>query len=132
MDDLTTWLLEQVAEDERIARTATSGPWITDTTENDGGVLIRQHNDNGPEEHVIYSAWADKGDPDCEHVTRWNPVRVLAECEAKRRTIALFADQQDRDDEAWGYQSEATQMLREYGAMYATLGRPGYREEWRP
>jgi len=60
---LTEVLLAQIAEDEAVAREAiTNGEGSLD--------------------------WADDGDPTDMHIARWDPARVLAECEAKRLLIA--------------------------------------------
>jgi hypothetical protein len=60
-----------------------------------------------------------------DHVLRWSPARVLAECEAKRRIVegepARIAN--DRH-------SQWERTLRDLAAVYSD--HPGYDEEWRP
>lgn len=128
-DDLATWLLEQVAEDERIAREADAAAhWA---------VYLEG-----------YAIESDAGDWFIEpkilarHLARHGPKPALAECEAKRRIIAEHSAVENglgelvcvtcctrtNDGDADGDWPCIT--LREYGAMYAKLGRPGYREEW--
>lgn len=91
------WLPARIAEDEKAACQATSGPWTVD----------RDTGDVGPVD--------DCGRPDCArlmvsllpvdddgaalprpanalHVARWDPARVLAECEAKRRIVELYTE----------------------------------------
>lgn len=127
-DELTTWLLEQIAEDERVARDA----WY------DGQRWI-------PEEEAVIAA--DQGsDPvlflerkrDAKHAARWSPAHVLAECEGKRRIIeAHSAELMDVVDgvEHWTDCADCRQgppchTLRLLALPFAD--RPGYREEWRP
>lgn len=120
-DDLAAWLREQIAEDRRAAS----------------------------------EAEADRDDdwwwgPDSEsaserHIARWDPDRVLAECDAKERILAAHRVEQfsprpgvphtvgcfschiaDATLYAGGY----CDTLRALALPYAD--RPGYREEWRP
>ena len=63
MSDLTEFLLARVAEDQAVARSAETDPrhsWV----------------------FVDFG-----GNANADHGRRWNPARVLAECEAKRRII---------------------------------------------
>ena len=64
MNEVVEFLLAQIAEDEAVARAA-----IKDSE----GSLD----------------WAADGDPTDIHIARWDPARVLAECEAKRAIIEL-------------------------------------------
>jgi hypothetical protein len=76
------------------------------------------------------------------HVRRWDPARVLAEVEAKRRILddivgeATGLDMSVDMDRRIGARDEATepylgdQLLRLLGLPYAD--HPDYREEWRP
>lgn len=107
MDDLVAWLLAQIAEDEA----ALTGP------------------------HRLDNEYCSDG-------AHWTDERVLAECEAKRRVIKLYENAlsahragsvSDRnriqDEAAMDVLGAAVQA---YGEMYASLGRPGYQESWRP
>lgn len=107
MDDLVHWLLEQVATDEAEATAAFSGQ--TDP-ENGWGIDGRAIT---PHVGVIHE------EVQRTHVAKWNPARVLAECEAKRRIIDLVVG---------AYAGYA--VLPVLALPYAT--RPGYREEWKP
>lgn len=117
-DDLVTWLRAQLDEDERVAQAAIPGPWVADGDEvlHDG-------------DQVVLSGHST------EHVARHDPVRVLAEMEAKRELIAVYeeaAEYYDKIDrrapagEAHGLRT----ALKHLALPYAD--REGYREEWRP
>ena len=63
-----------------------------------------------------------------DHVLRWSPARVLAECEAKRRIVEFL-----RPDPAMPVDSGrfvAAGVLTLLAAVYS--GHPDYDEEWRP
>jgi hypothetical protein len=56
------------------------------------------------------------------HIARWDPARVLAEVEAKRKILSMYED----------YTAERRHLGPVIWALaqpYA--GRPGWREEWR-
>lgn len=60
-----------------------------------------------------------------EHGRRWAPERVLAECEAKRKTIDRL------NDHAWvGSYAVRDVLLSLLAAPYAD--HPDYRQEWAP
>jgi Family of unknown function (DUF6221) len=126
--DLAAWLLEQIAEDERVARAAE------------------------PEHPRLWDRFSGEGFD--EHIVRWQPRRVLAECDAKRRIIALHRPTQpaypgdeltypnaanlcQRCGPGDNWQAEQEPFgempcdhLRLLALPY--VDRPGYREEWRP
>jgi hypothetical protein len=65
------------------------------------------------------------------HVARWDPARVLAECEAKRRIVKLCADIEGKAVEGnWWNLQEHEAILAALALPYAD--HPDYREEWRP
>ncbi len=119
MADLADFLLARIAEDEAVARTA---------ADTEGA-----------------SRWATlpPGEtPDIDanmgtlpHITRHDPARVLAECEAKRAIIAayregLWVDPGNRQECAAAVSAEpAASMMRALAAVYAD--HPDYRDEWR-
>jgi hypothetical protein len=153
MKDLSTWLLEQIAEDERIALEVL-----------DGGGLV------DPQSYGWQADSAGFGDPDygalimcMKFAARWRPRAVLAECAAKRaiiewhknwpvlvetppnfeptalddpqsmtlritKQIAWLTQQQYR--ERFGDEPPTAPMLRLLALPYAD--RPGYQESWRP
>lgn len=117
-EDLTTWLLQQIAEDERIA-----GPLPADGyPKHDSRVL------------------SVKGTMDVPWPDRWNPVIVLAECDAKRRLLRL-AERMDREAQEQARSdgqpmpefigdTRAREIRQTVALPYAD--RPGFRKEWRP
>lgn len=155
MDDLVTWLQLQVAEDERQALAASPGRWHPNAERDE--VLAG-------DDIVVCEGFALSNNQlraTVDHIVAWDPTRVLAECDAKRKIIfehlddGLGRDENgqlirnapparcttclDTDRRAAPLGTEFAEMapypcrtLREYGAMYAKLGRPGYREGWRP
>jgi hypothetical protein len=107
MNEILAWLLEQVAEDERVATAAKNdldaAPWWT-----------------------------------YEHAASWDPARVLAECDAKRRIISLFTLPVG-DTNLTDRETKARVLLDEHFPHPALLllalpysDRPGYRQEWLP
>lgn len=75
---ITEFLLARVSEDEAVAREATAGPW---TAYGDGVLLGTSAN---PEVCRGVKSW------NMAHLSTFDPARVLAECEAKRRIILLL------------------------------------------
>jgi hypothetical protein len=67
------------------------------------------------------------------HITRWDPARVLAEVDAKRRIIAeyeRYAAERRRAMNGWESSREVSPILAALALPYAD--RKGYREEWKP
>lgn len=120
-EDLATWLLEQIADDERAARDAQERTTISRR-------MIRGEMVNIKTEPRVWQR------------SVWPPERVLAECGAKRQLVARaqrsLADAQSLA--AAGAQrldvtlieAPATWTLVVLALPYAD--RVGYREEWRP
>ena len=126
MTDLAEWLLARIAEDEDVARAAIlpqygqNGEWLTfDDKEHLSRttVFARNWDDKLGQACETEMSWIGRGARD--HIARWDPARVLAECEAKRRLIALGEKDSYWDD-----------VLRILALPYAD--HPDYREEWRP
>ena len=125
---LADWLIMQIAEDERIAIANDFNLWPGDT--------LRKVAEN-----KTHYAWQphDVSPQRIAHILRFDPKRVLAECDTKRRIIELckpplvdvspptrpgteFIPGMGRP---WG-----EPVLRLLALPYAD--RPGYRAEWRP
>lgn len=123
VDDLITWLRAALDDDERVAHAVF-------------GVNVRADLINGkpaprwefpPESSSIYSSdgilrvrhtWKREA----EHIIRWDPARVLAEVEAKRRLVDFL-----------GRIPEMSYDVAEWGLMLLAqpyAGRDGWREEW--
>lgn len=101
------FLLARIAEDESVARYALS--------RDDGGAL-----DYGGQ-------WFGA----VEHARRWEPTRVLAECEAKRSIVGICqegieSDMACQEGHSWGFEG----TLQHLAAVYSE--HPDYDESWRP
>ena len=116
---ITEFLLARIAEDEEVAGALPADGYYTD----DGRVLEVPPDAAG-------STWP----------RRWSPVRVLAECEAKRRIVEGWRASLERhidteqpvdgEDFYRGGEWGIDYALRALAAVYAD--HPDYREEWRP
>jgi hypothetical protein len=76
---LVEFLLARIAEDEAVARLASGDRW-------------NRLADGNPKFSKVV-AWgltpigAMNAEQDADHIARWDPARILAECEAKRRIV---------------------------------------------
>lgn len=139
MDELIAWLRQQLDNDERVARAAqqcTPGRWHST---DEGGLYSDDTGGNG---YFASGPW-DTGVQDdvAEHIVRWDPARVLAEVEAKRRildeALPLVTQVADALDDVADSQFSAPArepyvpelLLKTLAQPYA--GWPGWREEWR-
>lgn len=123
-EDLVAWLLEQIAEDEAIARALPESPRLGGRPSRPGETY------RGPSYGL--SAF----------IRTISPARVLAECESKREIVKLSAYHLEAwrlqaanpervqfiDVEARGRHSKRTLEL----LALPYVDRPGYRDEWRP
>jgi hypothetical protein len=147
MSDLVGFLLARIAEDEAVARAAAERQgehWFDEE-----GIVSSDAEPVNPPGSLLH-IYAPEGRWnlwDCEgaaslgvtsevsaHMARHDPARVLAECAAKRRIIALHDQWHEctfgRGLEAAGavQQDEACPTLRLLALPYAD--HPDYREEW--
>lgn len=124
MDDLITWLLEQVATDEVEATAAFSGQM---DPENGWGIDGRAIT---PHVGVIHE------EVQRVHVAKWNPARVLAECEAKRQILKLHTGTHECPDNDWLGTGTYTVYRRDCQTLRLLAepfsGHPEYQESWRP
>jgi hypothetical protein len=125
MDDLIAFLRAQLDEDERVAREAGQDrpDWKFDHAFDGHYPYSRELGISAGTTQA--PGYVDP--PQAEHIARWDPARVLAEVEAKRRIL----DDYEREDltlspEHW---STLEDVIRALAQPYA--GRPGWREEWR-
>lgn len=128
MDDLIAFLRARLDEDEQVARMAVeslrcgchpgafAGAWAK---QGDDRVIV-----DGDVGHSVADAsgWGGLEGEVALHVARWDPARVLAEVEAKRRIL-------DEAIRLASYDGEF-QFLEMLALPYAD--HPDYREEWRP
>jgi hypothetical protein len=137
MDDLVAFLRDRYAEEERIAKAATGGPWSVDSEsyaesiDGPNGVTVVGGGRWGGEASVFAST------EDALHIAAWDPARVLAEVEAKRAIVAEY-EQADRYSRVtWGQSSADQSRARTLGKVAALLAlpytdHPEYQEAWRP
>jgi hypothetical protein len=110
LSELIPWLTEQLDQDEKVARAARPDRHRAIVTEVLGTGALGAH-------------------LQARHVAEWDPARVLAEIDAKRRIIALTCDGADGGYPS-GYYEAKTDVICLLALPYAH--RPGYREEWKP
>jgi hypothetical protein len=109
---LTEFLLARIAEDEDRANLASATQWFT--THNIQGRATKQY-----------------GTLTAEFMIRWDPARVLAECEAKRQIVAQCVDGLRCDMECLeGHGGNFDDILGALALPYTD--HPDYCEEWRP
>jgi hypothetical protein len=146
VSDLTEFLLARIAEDEAAAQAAyPGGRWEVAANGHEGHSIraLDVHAFELPD--VPETVVDDEGGaipPDIttmRHIALWDPARVLAECEAKRRTIELatVVGRMDRQIQAeWGVppiepeDDVELKLLRALALPYAN--HPDYRQERKP
>lgn len=151
MEDLVTWLRACLDDDERVAREvsekapydewdAAGAQGEDDAALSNWEVIRIARPYNRPDARSV-----------AEHIARWDPARVLADIEAKRRILDAFETWQREDLEAReDYQAWALGEPHRDGPYRRTVseaageglklairalaqpfaGRPGWREEW--
>jgi hypothetical protein len=139
VDDLVTWLRAQLDEDEQVARACAevyAAPWDM----SDRGHTAQVKADEPDfrlvaelEQDPAIDGWLGER---LEHIARWDPARVLAEVDAKRRildehdpsqtTKTCCPTCQDYDE------SIPAPCLTVRLLALPCANRPGYRDEWRP
>lgn len=154
MPDLASWLLDCIAEDERVAREAVgtaafqqqTGEWLFEYVPGEYGAtpIVFAAADGGGRTQVANLETAWERDERGAHIARWDPARVLAECEAKRRLVDYAFENAHIIDGEWGDSCSVDEIragrCRDHGADAAWdvlrllalpfADRPGYREEW--
>lgn len=118
MDDLVTWLREQIAVTKTWAREALDRPWLAE----DNYVL----DENGGE----VARFEIKAD--ARHAALNEPRAVLAQCEANTALLDSYAEHlalPEYTPYVKGRRDKALHDIRLLALAYQH--RPGYREEWR-
>jgi hypothetical protein len=131
--DLASWLLEQIAEDERVARSAVCWKGERWTVREHAGHAIVWAQG---QEIARSSQSADRGV--AELIAAHDPAHVLAECAAKRAIVEAHTAELIAVEEGVEHwtdcpdcrQTPPCHTLRLLAQVYKD--RPGYREEWRP
>jgi hypothetical protein len=147
VNDLVEWLQARFDEVERVARAATAGPWRYNPkkawhlpadlpTRRNGEEFVGA----GPLDATIGVAATGPADhpqsmADAQFIALWDPARVLAEVDAKRR---LLAEHPCGDDGfcgdgiglvgcKWAWPCPTVRLI-----ALPDADQPGYRDEWRP
>jgi hypothetical protein len=127
---LAEFVRARVDEDEQAA-TAAAGPhkagrkwWVDPWFDGTGGRA-----DINTHLGIITSSRGGVEAVPAEHIVRWDPARVLAEVEAKRRII----DEYEQFTSGRLYSTDREQTLRRVVSLLALphIGHPDYRQEWR-
>lgn len=146
---LAEFLLARIAEDEAAARAASPGPWTYGDIESVAGgslydpdvMIAGVHWDpEGEGPPVRRTRPAKEADANGHHIARWDPARVLAECEAKRQIVEMFAEEYTETRDGLRRQRMTEPEFWRVLDMERTLGflalpyadHPDYRSEWRP
>jgi hypothetical protein len=88
MDDLVAFLRARLDEDEQVAREITAPEW------SEGCSWLADLRDPLPSQRRAYGLpkeWQLLSEADTRHIARWDPARVLAEVESKRRMLELHS-----------------------------------------
>lgn len=127
-DDLIAFLRAQLDDDERVALAVQPdmpAPWEAYGSELDAGVVAE---DGG----IIRDGDGGMRHATAEHIARWDPDRVLAEVEAKRRVLNMWTEWHATAENGTfhgGRRDTLMEVIENLAQPYA--GRPGWREEWR-
>ena len=133
MSDLADFLLDRIDDDEDQARLATPGPWENvRVNESTDGWNVEARAADGTHLDVAvdraHPAEGACGVSDAAHIARWDPTRVLADCDAKRRIVALgVCTACDVEAQSCDHRDQALRLL---ALPYAS--HRDYRHEWRP
>lgn len=134
MSELLDFIRARLDEDEQAARKAgetCAAPWFNKVTVEPGGYTDgRIVDDNGYT--VVHVEDQTPEFDEAEHIVRWNPARVLAEVEAKRRMLSAWPDPTGEWSAAEAAAARAVKerIYRLLALPYAD--HPDYRAEWRP
>lgn len=83
MSNLVEFLLARITEDEETAQAASEAPWTSEAWEGHINVNVEGHD---------WTVASSVNRTDGAHIARWDPDRVLAECAAKRKVIAMHGE----------------------------------------
>lgn len=143
MSDLAEFLLERIAEDEAIARAAIgtaafqrqTGHWSFEDVPAKYGVtpIVFAVADGGGKTQVANLAMAWERNERGAHIARFDPARILAECDAKRRIIELHSGPHNCENVHTGqvgWNVNPCTTLELLALPYAD--HPDYQQEWKP
>ena len=126
--NLADFLLARIAEDEADARMADRGvPWRSYERPSCSGIWGSVE-PGGRGYRVATLPRALEAD----HIARWDPARVLAECDAKRRIVEHERAVNHGEKQMYDvtFSLDSSDVLRLLALPYAA--HVDYREEWRP
>ena len=142
---LPGFLRDRWADEEAVARAATPGPWHFIHTD-DGYAMsliaIGTVADSSDANTFVAATLLQTGNPaishrgerwdeDAAHIARWDPARVLAEVDAKRRILAEHDIAHDpcdaHDADNYSIDCDTVRLLALPHASH-----PEYRQEWKP
>lgn len=123
VDELVAFVRQQLAEDERVAREVTELARFDEWDAAGSRVDDEIGRSNWEVVGIARPPSVPAAKAISQHIARWDPARVLAEVEAKRRILDLHAPLADYKGRV---QCETVSLLAQ---PYA--GRDGWREEWR-
>lgn len=94
-NDLADFLLARLDEDEVIARAANPGPWTWVGSLRPRVASELKYGAPGPNGWgtVLATSPHDVDATDADHIARWDPAAVLADCAAKRAVVEVLAKQ---------------------------------------
>lgn len=134
MTTLQEFLLARIDEDERVARAGPAGPWSVEAIDEGGPIeyavfappppLGTVRDDQGEPDDSVWVV-SDEREEVVAHIAAFDPTRVLAECEAKRRIIEWWMAGRDGDDSGF----DTRRLLAALALPYAD--HPDYDETWR-
>jgi hypothetical protein len=122
---LAEFLLARIAEDEADARKAESAFGSTQWGNFDDDEAITAISPQG-DGYVATGPYNGGIGRPAAHIARWDPARVLAECEAKRRIIMWHGD---RNDCWFNSHGEPCDHLTALALPYAD--HPSFQPEWK-
>jgi hypothetical protein len=119
------WRWEETEHDQVL----TLAPMLDEYLNEGGNVALRSAEQYptrsvGDLPHMVVPYAQEVRTVDAMHIARWDPARVLAEVEAKRRILDMVVP----GNYYGGYGEAYLDAVRELAQPYA--GRPGWREEW--
>lgn len=143
---LVEFLLARLSEDEAAAKNATWSRWSAEGVwQPDGAqhwaVGVPDQDDDAGRPMILFSDGLPNGQADIQFVSRFDPARVLAECDNKRRIIAMHKARGVQGVEVWtcrrcdhapvpwdNYITWPCPTLRLLALPYSS--HPDYRKEW--
>lgn len=129
---LTEFLLDRIHEDEAAALNVPDGPWFAANIEEmapNGHVVLGPLVDPADPESYSWVLGADSDQEISQYVARFDPARVLAECQAKRRIVEHEQDRPEKDFRPLPPEVD-TAVLRLLALPHSD--HPDYDESWRP